>query len=332
MKVGAASSGGVQDAARDGLDGVLFHLVGCASEAWGAGDNAEERVRLLQSGGGCCCAVLLLLLFTLLSGSTGTVRSVAILLVFLAGFGGALCPWWLSSSPRLLARGNSLSAGVMLSAGLIHLAGDASRELAPEPTCGSGGGAAHQPVPEYPVAMLLCSTGFVLTLVAEGLSRHWSSQGGGSGPGSRLLLTTALSFHSVLEGIALGVVEEEGTLISILVTILAHKSLAAFALGSSLLNGGTTPGVFLAVAFGFASASPLGALLSAAGVDAVGEAARSWMVPAAIGLSGGTFLFVGVVELLARNILQHEDDEDLPTKLGLFLAGWAAMALLALWT
>ena len=105
---------------------------------------------------------------------------------------------------------------------------------------------------------------------------------------SRLLLTTALSFHSVLEGIALGVVEEEGTLISILVTILAHKSLAAFALGSSLLNGGTTPGVFLAVAFGFASASPLGALLSAAGVDAVG-AARSWMVPAAIGLSGGTY-------------------------------------------
>ena len=55
------------------------------------------------------------------------------------------------------------------------------------------------------------------------------------------------------------------------------------------------------------------------------------MVPAAIGLSGGTFLFVGVVELLARNILQ-QDDEDLPTKLGLFLAGWAAMALLALWT
>ena len=88
--------------------------------------------------------------------------------------------------------------------------------------------------------MLLCSTGFVLTLVAEGLSRHWGGQGG-SGPGSRLLLTTALSFHSVLEGIALGVVEEEGTLISILVTILAHKSLAAFALGSSLLNGGTTP-------------------------------------------------------------------------------------------
>jgi hypothetical protein len=75
-----------------------------------------------------CGAVglLLLLLGAASSGSVGAVRTVAIVLVFVAGLAGAFLPWRLRSSARMLARGNSLSAGVMLAAGLIHLLGDAA--------------------------------------------------------------------------------------------------------------------------------------------------------------------------------------------------------------
>ena len=65
----------------------------------------------------CSVLALLLLLGATLSGSVATVRTVAVILVLLAGLLGAFLPWWLRSSAKMLARGNSLSAGVMLSAG-----------------------------------------------------------------------------------------------------------------------------------------------------------------------------------------------------------------------
>eukprot|EP01046_Picozoa_sp_COSAG06_P097228 COSAG06_NODE_43335_length_373_cov_0.562044_1_plen_78_part_00 len=62
--------------------------------------------------------------------------------------------------------------------------------------------------------------------------------------------------------------------------------------------------------------------------------------PVVIGLSAGTFLYVGVVELLAKELAaaavasatNSEGDGDEVAKLVLFLVGWGAMALLALWT
>ena len=134
----------------------------------------------------CSALALLLLLGATLSGSVATVRTVAVILVLLAGLLGAFLPWWLRSSARMLARGNSLSAGVMLSAGLIHLLGDASRELAPRDICVvlPNTSAAAMPratctqSPEaYPMAMLLCSVGFVVTMATEGIGHHCQRHG-----------------------------------------------------------------------------------------------------------------------------------------------------------
>eukprot|EP00884_Botryococcus_braunii_P014254 jgi/Botrbrau1/2282/Bobra.101_2s0105.1 len=58
--------------------------------------------------------------------------------------------------------GNMLSAGVMVSAGFVHLLGTAIKEL--------------DPMERFPLAPFLCGTGFILTLLAdrlaESLSRH----------------------------------------------------------------------------------------------------------------------------------------------------------------
>ena len=124
----------------------------------------------------CSIIMLVLLLGIASSGGVATVRTIAVLLVLMAGLFGAFMPWWLRSSARMLARGNSLSAGVMLSAGLIHLLGDASQELAPASIClvNTSTGVPTSASPEaYPLAMLLCSVGFVVTMAAEGLGRYW---------------------------------------------------------------------------------------------------------------------------------------------------------------
>lgn len=58
--------------------------------------------------------------------------------------------------------------------------------------------------------------------------------------------------------------------------------------------------------------------------------------PIVVGLSSGTFLYVGVVELLAKDLADLKtkcgNDRDELAKLLLFVGGWAAMAVLALWT
>ena len=56
--------------------------------------------------------------------------------------------------------------------------------------------------------------------------------------------------------------------------------------------------------------------------------------PVVIGLSSGTFLYVGVVDLLAKDLADRSEcgDTDEVPKFMLFVFGWGAMCVLALWT
>ena len=77
-----------------------------------------------------------------------------------------------------------------------------------------------------------------------------------------------------------------------------------------------------------------GAILSSAGTSLLNDSATFRTV--VIGLSSGTFLYVGVVELLAKELAyckaECRENKDEATKFVLFLVGWGTMALLALWT
>ena len=90
-----------------------------------------------------------------------------------------------------------------------------------------------------------------------------------------------------MEGMALGAVPVDGVL-QILLTILAHKSLAAFALGSTLLRGDAAPsfGRFVTIGTAFASASPLGSLLAIWAEEVL----TPTFAPVILALSAGTFI------------------------------------------
>jgi zinc transporter ZupT len=150
----------------------------------------------------------------------------------------------------------------------------------------------------------------------------------GSSLPTKVMLTVALSFHSVMEGMALGAVPTEDVL-EILLTILAHKSLAAFALGSSLLRGQEEPSRlwFVGVASCFALASPLGSLLAV-----LVDTETPFFAPVVLSLSSGTFVYVALMELLAKRQSTRSSTEGAEqlVQLSCVLGGWVAMALLAL--
>lgn len=224
-----------------------------------------------QASAFCCigCAVLVLGAGAALVSmgdadevETGWTRLLAVSLIFIAAIVGVWLPWKMKTSQRLVACGNALSGGVMLSAGVIHLLSDAAREYDSGKLC--PGKTTPTPEPGFPTAYFLCTVGFVATLICEELGHmgrttrkdfdlgtgneretnaghpHRSdserrSNGDDVSYGSStvgVVLTLALSLHSLMEGLALGLVQGADEITSILVAILAHKSLAAFALGT----------------------------------------------------------------------------------------------------
>lgn len=76
-----------------------------------------------------------------------------------------------------------------------------------------------------------------------------------------VLLGAALSLHSVLEGVALGSQKELKSSEDIMLAIFAHKGLAAYALGASLMDSQTSTKRFWSVVMGFAIASPTGIIV-----------------------------------------------------------------------
>jgi hypothetical protein len=79
----------------------------------------------------------------------------------------------------------------------------------------------------------------------------------------------------------------------------------------------------------FALASPFGVALA--------QITPISMTPAMLGLSSGTFLYVGTIELIAKHIVRPQCGQVMESfgqrmeKVGFFVVGWAMMSLLAMW-
>eukprot|EP01052_Picozoa_sp_SAG31_P000730 SAG31_NODE_21_length_34109_cov_60.598824_14_plen_208_part_00 len=159
---------------------------------------------------------------------------------------------------------NVASAGVFIAAGLMHLLADAiaNDELSErsEEFWGDEGGSL--------TALSLCLAGFLLLVVVEQAvnvcRRRCASsatatldgkvplrdaldsediqtlEAGAGNVASSLtvavVVALGLSLHSVMEGLALGAQEEQEAAIGIFVAILAHKGIAAFALGNKVFQ------------------------------------------------------------------------------------------------
>ncbi|XP_021636792.2 zinc transporter 11 [Hevea brasiliensis] len=153
--------------------------------------------------------------------------------------------------------------------------------------------------------------------------------------GDSILLIVALCFHSVFEGIAIGVAETKADAWKALWTICLHKIFAAIAMGIALLRMIPDRPFFscVAYAFAFAISSPVGVAIGIV-IDATTQGpVADWIFAISMGLACGIFIYVAINHLLAKGYRpQKESSVDTPHhKFLAVLLGVGIIAVVMIW-
>lgn len=156
-----------------------------------------------------------------------------------------------------------------------------------------------------------------------------------------VILLCALSLHSILEGLAVGVSANPTEVWSVTIAIVAHKGFAGYALGSSMVASQMNERHLLVLAFVFAFCSILGIAMGmvfeqivGGGVDNNNEDKDSQVNHsggnAAIGIIqamvAGTFLYVSIVEIGLKELLLCRESKLLGNKMCKKETAWSKLA------
>lgn len=296
----------------------------------------------------------------------GSFKLLSAVLILAVGWVGVELPRAMQRNARLLSSANLFSAGVMLGGGLLHLLPDAAEQLeeawkgveyplahlffafglllplAAETLLAP---AAHlhdevqiggEQLSDRGEALSLCCGSYLDEVPTSDRDMHsphvhHTSDGLRSDVplSAAMVLLAALSFHSVLEGLAQGTASSLDSTIVLLGAILLHKGLAAFALGVMLVQARLSRRLAAALGLLFAAATPLGIV---AGMSLPYEEGGA-LSAALVAMAGGSFTFVAVLEVLPRELHAslRGGAAGRCEALAMLGLGFTLMALLGLW-
>uniref|UniRef100_A0A8C6XCL6 Solute carrier family 39 member 2 n=1 Tax=Naja naja TaxID=35670 RepID=A0A8C6XCL6_NAJNA len=252
---------------------------------------------------------------------------------------------------RILSFIGCFSAGIFLGACIMHMVADALGDIETEirkqqerktNTERNGGGDCGSPL--YPYGELIISLGFFLVFFIESVVLHCCPQAVHSHgnhenhedhkepPPSHssfraFILFLSLSFHSVFEGLAIGVQKETTDTIQLCLAVLIHKAIMSFSLSLKLVQSSTKLQWRILYLVVFALMSPIGISIGI-GVS-LSNGDGSGLAQAVLeGVSAGTFLYVTFLEILPYELGSHES----PFTKFLFISlGFSIMAVIAIW-
>ncbi|KAM3355310.1 hypothetical protein ACQJBY_025844 [Aegilops geniculata] len=280
---------------------------------------------------------------------------LVILLVFT--FLGGVSPYFYRWNEAFLLLGTQFAAGIFLGTALMHfLAGSTSTFNA----------LTHSP---YPFSFMLVCAGFLLTMLSDvaivavanrqrvnqaaPIQKEAEEEGESASAGAAaahahpllmtatssfedaILLIFALCFHSVFEGIAIGVSATKGEAWRNLWTIGLHKIFAAVAMGIALLRMIPKRPFLMTVLYSlaFAVSSPVGVGIGIA-IDATAEGrAADWTYAISMGIATGIFIYVAINHLMAKGYRPQQPnyfDKPIFKFLGV-LTGIAVMSVVMIW-
>lgn len=171
-----------------------------------------------------------------------------------------------------------------------------------------------------------CCTAHRLSRAASGTMTMTLSATSES-PASALALVMALAVHSLLEGVGIGAQASSATVGTVLVATAAHKSMAAFALGSQLRRYCTDSAVIVAIVI-FALCSPVGIVVG----SFLLKAFSGFGVGLVLSVASGTFLFVAIPEMLVPAWEDGGADKNRVMVVLVAIVGFVGMSTLAVWT
>jgi zinc transporter ZupT len=148
---------------------------------------------------------------------------------------------------------------------------------------------------------------------------------------SALMLTGILSVHAFIEGAALGISHQSGTVMVLLIAILAHKGFETYALvmglHRNLPNEKTTKHVLLAFAF----VTPIGILIASIIEHYLQTQTADLITGIFSAFAAGSFLYIGTLHTAHTHFHPARDRSDRYLKIGATLLGIAAMGIIAIW-
>ncbi|XP_058211577.1 zinc transporter 1 [Rhododendron vialii] len=248
------------------------------------------------------------------------VKIYCLIILFTTTFAGGVSPYFCRWNESFLLLGTQFAGGVFLGTSLMHFLSDSVQTFGDLTT------------KSYPFSYMLAAAGYLLTMFgdcvvvlvttrggekeakveveggggrdveAEEDSHHRPVFGATTSLGDAILLILALCFHSVFEGIAVGVAATKGEAWKNLWTISLHKIFAAISMGIALLRM-LPKRPFLTTAaysFAFAISSPLGVGIGIA-IDATTQGpGADWTYAISMGLACGVFIYVAINHLIAK--------------------------------
>jgi len=262
-------------------------------------------------------------------------------LVFISGGVGVLLPWALgrrASAARFMGWGNAFAGGVLGGAGLVHLLSGGADEFR-----------ALAPGLNYPLAFVLAGAGFLLILLVEAVIvpgdpnprvsvLHLASGSSGHERGPQTLtvkshpviyvLLLVLSIHSLIVGLTLGAQSSVSNALIVFIAIVAHKTMAGFALGISYRRAGSSLPKTVPVALFFSSMTPLGILAGTVVEALISSGGRQLFEAIFDSVGAGTFLYIASVDIVRTEFQARGDRWQ---KWLLAALGFSMMAGLALW-
>jgi len=292
------------------------------------------------------------------------IQSGMMVAIFICSFAGVMLPLIMrkyapsQSTGMLLSTTNCFSAGVLLSVSLVHLLSESNHEFTH-----------IYPDESYPFVFLGAVIGFVMLLILEkGLVPYFFDREVitpteifimtddealckddlekdqlmhcESCPSQKrwekladivvaYALLLVLSFHSILEGITLGLITELGALLAVFAAIVAHKALAAFALGNSLAKTQAENSfLFLGLGLAFSAMTPIGILIGMGVETALSDEASEVGTVIAESFCAGTFLYISIIDIVAQ---EFDEGAYRLQKHIAFVLGVGIMSVLRIW-
>lgn len=121
------------------------------------------------------------------------------------------------------------------------------------------------------------------------------------------VLLLGLGLHSFLAGIGFGASTDLSAAASLAIAILAHKYLAAFALGCPFYKSGVPLQQHIMIGICFAVITPIGI-----GIGwGLSDGMESWVSDIFISITAGTFIYVAIIEILVPEFSDQKRKEKL---------------------